>query len=231
MASFVLAPSQFLAPAATTLTRHALAVGAAGHRGGLAVRVPAGGLARRGGRHAVVAAASAAPGGSSDDGPAPFDGEAVAGAFRMEMQLFKLSQRALAFLGAAELRPVMDTANKSLRLLECLLANKPVDDAQYKEVERAGKALVNVAAQCAEGYVRADAVIDATQGLKLAGSIFFPGFSFPEHVLPRPLYVPFASDDVADMDGYLRELLQAFVVYFGYVGWEARVKYGFDMLG
>lgn len=89
----------------------------------------------------------------------------------------------------------------------------------------AGMSIVSIAAQCRQGYLRAAALVEATDGLKLVGDYFLPSFEPPiDHL---SYCVPYTSDGVhkeltrgVDFPSlkhpdkeFFQELLKAFVCY------------------
>ncbi|KAL6651935.1 hypothetical protein ACP70R_010860 [Stipagrostis hirtigluma subsp. patula] len=183
--------------------------------------LPAGVLGGR--RLAVVAAAAAAPEGG--DGP-PSDLEGVASSFRMEMQMAFLSQRPMICLAPANnMKAVLFAAEKSIPLITYLLAKIPVNDDDYKDMVRVGKALVSVVGQGKEGYLRADTLAEAALGLKRAVEVFFPN-AVPIHEDDAPPPVPASSDNV-DKHTFFQQLMASFLICHGVVLWEAQNPYGF----
>ncbi|TVU00447.1 hypothetical protein EJB05_54127, partial [Eragrostis curvula] len=190
----------------------------------LCLASPGGPPSSKRGQLAVVAAAGAAQG-SIDDVPSPSDPKALATSFRMELELFKMEPRPVQFDGPLELLDLAAmTAQNGVRLLEFLLAHKTIDENAYKDVLVGGKAFVTVEGQRADGYLRSDALIDATQSILLAGKIFFPNASFAACKVSR-------SGDDFDKKAYFATLLMAFLMYYTAVAGEAKDTYGFKMTG
>jgi hypothetical protein len=101
------------------------------------------------------------------------------------------------------------------------------DELWPQELVPAGQAFLIVEGQAKEGYVRADALVNAIQGLKLFGKTFFECLKLPEYSPPR---VPFSADDV-DKNSFFKELIDLFILFYTTLYWEARKKHGFDTRG
>jgi hypothetical protein len=96
-----------------------------------------------------------------------------------------------------------------------------------QELISVGQAFLTVESQAKEGYVKADALANSIQGLKLVGKTFFDGVDLPEYSAPM---VPLSADDV-DKDSFFKELINIFIVLYTALYWEARKKYGFSTGG
>lgn len=182
--------------------------------------------------------------------------QAAVSTFRLEMELFKFSQRPVALVGSpADL--LMDgasgTAKYCTEVLEFLLARVPVHRDTLKvisdllafplpwmqacdkliicrgmqELIPIGQAFLTVESQAKEGYVKADALANSIQGLELVGKTFFDGVDLPEYTAPM---VPLSADDV-DKESFFKELINIFIVLYTALYWEARKKYGFGTGG
>ncbi|PUZ49165.1 hypothetical protein GQ55_7G304000 [Panicum hallii var. hallii] len=159
---------------------------------------PAGFVASKGGRLAVVAAA--APG-ESDGGLPSGDCEAAVSAFRLQMELFKLKQRPLAFVGSPK-DPLLATAS-----------------GIAKDCELMGRA--------DEGYMKADALANVIEGVKLVTKTFFQGVDLPEYSAPM---APLSAADV-DKYSFFKELVVMSGVFYIALYWAARKKYSFGLGG
>lgn len=176
-------------------------------------------------------------------------------AFRLEMELFKFSQRPVALVGSPTdllMDGASGTAKDCTEVLEFLLARVPVHRDTLKvisdfllsspwmqacdkliiccgmqELISVGQAFLTVESQAKEGYVKADALANSIQGLKLVGKTFFDGVDLPEYSAPM---VPLSADDV-DKDSFFKELINIFIVLYTALYWEARKKYGFSTGG
>ncbi|TVU00450.1 hypothetical protein EJB05_54130 [Eragrostis curvula] len=165
-------------------------------------------------RLAVVAAAAAAPapaGGSNNDR------EAALSAFRMEMQLFKMSQKPVALLGIPrEMLMFVSYLTKGCNfIMESILVNEPVLQDAHKErrcSSSRGSTLYR------EGYLRADAIVDAITALTVVEKTFFDP---PKHAVPT---VPSSGEDV-DKESYFKDLVTVWQFYYVDLLWEAQWKY------
>lgn len=90
-----------------------------------------------------------------------------------------------------------------------------------------GQAFLIVEGQVKEGYVKADALANAIEGLKLICKIFFEHAKLPEYSAPL---VPPSPDDV-DMESFFKELINLFILFYTTLYWEARRNYYFDTPG
>ncbi|RCV35678.1 hypothetical protein SETIT_7G259000v2 [Setaria italica] len=179
----------------------------------------------------VVAAAGAVPRGSND-GPASPDREfentnqttgcsdfqATVLAFRLEMEIFKVSQRPIAFVANPTLTsPLLDeafsTAKKCTPMVEFMLAKEDVHPDVVKELGVAGQAFLVLEEQAREGYMRADALVNCIQGIKLVRRTFFKDGNISEY--PDPM-VPLSADIVDKMEFFVGLIVYA----------NANLKYG-----
>ncbi|TVU16301.1 hypothetical protein EJB05_39858 [Eragrostis curvula] len=196
-------------------------------------------------RLAVVAAAAAAPapaGGSNNDREKKFKnlpgnsfgfsfgsglerGETFRSRLHSQrsawMQLFKMSQKPVALLGIPrEMLMFVSYLTKGCNfIMESILVNEPVlQDAHKDTIVSAGKALLIVEGQYREGYLRADAIVDAITALTIVEKTFFDP---PKHAVPT---VPSSGEDV-DKESYFKDLVTVWQFYYVDLLWEAQWKY------
>jgi hypothetical protein len=97
----------------------------------------------------------------------------------------------------------------------------------FQELVFVGRAFIVVDGQCKEGYLRADATINAIQGLKVIDKIFFSDAILSGYTLPEE--VPLLSgEDLDNKKKYFMDLVDLFVDCCTMLYWEANKKYGFD---
>jgi hypothetical protein len=97
----------------------------------------------------------------------------------------------------------------------------------HQEMIQAGRCFVVVETQAKQGYVKADCLVNAIEGVKLVGTTFFEDAKLPEYTAP---VVPLAADDV-DKDAFFKKLVDLLIVFYTAVYWEARDKYNFGKAG
>lgn len=99
-----------------------------------------------------------------------------------------------------------------------------LDASLFQELLSGGRAFVVVEGQSKEGYLRADAIVNAIHGLRLIDKTFFKNAKLSQYTLP---VVPVSSEDL-DKESSFRDLVNFFVLCYTTLYWEAYDKYGFD---
>jgi hypothetical protein len=95
----------------------------------------------------------------------------------------------------------------------------------FQELVSAEQAFIMVEGQCMEGYLRADATVNAIHGLKLIDKIFFSGTMLAGYTPPE---LPLSGVDLDNKESYFLDLVNLFVLCYTKLYWEAVKRYGFD---
>ncbi|CAN6269466.1 unnamed protein product [Urochloa humidicola] len=113
-------------------------------------------------------------------------------------------------------------AKNSAPLVEFLLAKVDVHSDAVKDLIVAGHTFLILEGQAKEGYVKADALVNSIEGMKLVLRTFFKDCNMTNYPAQE---VPYSADSI-NKEELFKDLVDLFVVYYRIVYSQAEAKYG-----